>query len=419
MAKSEIFSDTIALAAAIARRTIEGNVVSVRVGRDPRPRTAIFAGTGKFDALWTRDACYACLGVLAMGRAEAVRGVLETLLDHQFPDGLVPRRIGSGPPEWAALLDGAGLTRARPTVLGMVDRTSPSYLLGQTGVVCPDATMLAIWLAQEYVERAEDDAFAEAYEGRLESARAWLGRQENAGGLIEQEPISDWKDTVDRGRVVVYNQALTFQALRSLARLARRRGQAEAAARHDADADALAARVRAAFWDEALGHFRDSEALANFSPDGNLLAIANGLATGAEAERIFARCDRCLERGPLLPAADPLYPDRRVPLGVRLVGMRLYHDGVSWPWQDALLAIAAARRGDATRARRALEAVAALAVRDEGFFEVYEGDPPRPMRRWIYRSEPGFSWSAGLFLRAVEECEALGCAAPAARQGGA
>jgi glycogen debranching enzyme len=386
----------------LARATLQGNIWRPRIGDEDEPRTVILAGRGKFDALWARDGCYSSLGALAIGRDDAVRGTLAALLDHQREDGLIPRRIGKDSTEWAAVLYALGVRRRRQPRFDTIDRESPSHLLGWSGVHCPDTNLLVPIVARALLERTGDGAFIERHRPRLERALAWLSTQLR-DGLVDQEPISDWKDTADRGRRPFYDQALYFGALEAMAAIAARLGDAARERALGEEAATLAARARAAYWDERRGFFRDSEVSDAFSPDGNLLAIALGLASAAETARIFERCDALLARSPLLPATDPPYPKARVPWVVRAVGLLHYHGGFAWPWQDCLLAIAAQRAGDRARALRSLLAVAALASRDGGFFEVYEGTPPAVVSRTFYASEPGFSWSSGLFLRAAWE----------------
>jgi len=387
----------------LARMTVQRNVHHVRISDEERVRTVLLAGDGKFDALWARDTCYASLGALAIGRADAVRGTLTALLDHQQEDGLLPRRIGQSSVEWNAVLYGIGWKRARPPRFDTVDRESPAHALGISGVLCPDTNLLVPIVVREYVERTGDRAFLDAAWPPIERAMAWIASQRR-DGFIEQEPYSDWKDTAQRGRRPFYNQALLFGTLTAMAGLAEVRGLAAQALAWRADAADLAGKARAAYWDERAGYFLDSEECAGFSPDGNLLAIALGLTRPAETARIFSRTDALQARAPLLPATDPPYPKERVPWIVRAVGLLHYHGGFAWPWQDAMLAIAAIRAGDRTRALRALLAVATVASRDQGFFEVYEGERPRVVKRLFYASEPGFSWSSGLFLRAAWEC---------------
>lgn len=389
-------------AGALARSTLEGNMWKVRIKDDPRDRTVILAGLGKFDALWTRDAMYASMGALAIGHHQAVRETLMTLLDHQFADGLIPRRIGKDSTEWNAVLNAIGIHRPRQSHFDTVDRGNASFWTGSADLIPPDSNMLVVQMVAEYVKKTGDRAFLATYYPKLEKAMAWLATQVE-DGLITQVPFSDWKDTANRGRVTMYNQVLYFRALRSMAELAGRQGDRAGAAHYRAQAEALAGRIRAFFWDEQNGFFKDSESAPGFSPDGNLLAVAYGLTTPTETSRIFSHIDELLRQRSLLPATEIPYPPEKIPLVLRLFGMQHYHDSQAWPWQESLYAIAAARVGDKARAERALASAAALAVRDRGFFEVYEGEPPQPVHKLFYKSEPNFSWSAGLFLRAKAE----------------
>jgi glycogen debranching enzyme len=390
----------------LARTTLRGNLHRASVPGFAEEHEMLLAGGGKFDALWTRDACFGGLGLVRIGLAGALEPSLRVLLQNQAPDGRVPRRIGRGSVEWVALRYSLGLGRSRPTRFDETDRSTRGGFAASASAA-PDASLLVLWLASEVVEASSNPGFAEWAWPRLELAHGWVRRQVH-DGLLVQRPRSDWKDTVDRGTRTTYNQALFFQALHSFARTARRMGRMEIAEGAEKLAREVARAVSASLWDETRGHLAESETRPGFSPDGNLLAVYTGLVSREQSTRIFAHCDRLLARRTLLPAAEDPFGPAAVPRVMKIAGMSGYHSTCSWPWQESLLALAACRMGDESRAKRHLETVASLAVKDGGFFEIYEDEPPVPLRRLFYKSEPRFTWSAGLFLRACSEAGLLG-----------
>jgi glycogen debranching enzyme len=327
---------------------------------------------------------YACLGLLATNELPTVHDTLTALLDNQRADGLVPRRIGNGSNALGIIRSAIGLPPQAGSEMKSVDFAKQSI----------DANALVIWVAADYAAKARDTAFTAKYLPALRRAEAWLAGHLD-GGLLKQDPYCDWKDMNARGGKVLYSNALYYKALLAMAAL-----DPEQAAIYTTRAEALAGQIQAAFWDPTQGHFRDTLELTQFSPDGDLFACLVGLATPAQREAVFARCDALLTLRPLLPALDGDYPASMIPLQLKLAGLQDYHDRFEWPWLTSLYAWAAAAAGDQPRARRALDRVATYALRDGTFEEIYEGDEPRAVKRSLYSSETDFSWSAGLFLAA-------------------
>jgi glycogen debranching enzyme len=399
----------------LARETLSRNILLVRTPKLREKRRVIVASSEKFKDAWARDAMFASMGLLATGSAthrQAVGDTLEVLMAHQFPDGLIPRRVGHG--STAAVNVKYVLrrhNRANPDSMMTVDRK------GGLGGLAVDPNLLVPIVAEEFVAASGDRAFAERHYTGLVRALEWLPRDRD--GLVYQEETADWKDLAKRGHTVMYSQALHYQALKSMSSLAAYLGKRELAPRRrlELQRDAVrfsmqAARVKRAIqrrlWDPSRDHFADSETSRDFSPDGNLMAVAFGIATPSQAEAILERSARLLHGGEaLLPALEGRYRWRQIPLAASSAGMARYHDKRQWPWLTSLYALASARAGKIDHARLALNSVARAVDRSGAFFEVHRGRPSRPAHSILHRSEKGFSWSAGLFLRAEAELSRL------------
>ena len=392
-------------AAQICSKTLDGNVWDITVQGKPKHYKVILTGTGKFDALWTRDGMFSCMGLMASGRMAPVKDTLTCLLDHQFDDGYITRRIGPDATEVNTVLQVFGIHRKRKHNFKMVDRANSSWWT-KSPVIPPDGCLLVPVVMAEYVQRSGDQAFLAANWTKLQKAMAWIQTQVK-DGLVVQTPVSDWKDIVNRGKVTLYNQAIYFKTLHSMADMADRMGDPAQASVYREMATALTKRVHDAYWDDQNGYFRDSETYAGFSSDSNLLAVGMGLASKAEAERVFQKCDELMRlHGPILPANEKPYPKNFMPLAPRLFGMQHYHDTMEWPWLTCMYSIAATRMGDTVRAERALAAVASVYAQNGGVHEIYEGTPPKPVHKLFYKAETGFSWASGTFLQAKAELEA-------------
>lgn len=381
----------LAAAASMATATLRANTHTVTFPAEQAKRQVLYAGGGHFGALWTRDGMYGALGLLAAGDHAVVRDCLVSLLEHQKPDGQLPRRVGSGS-------NAMGIVRA---ALGIATKPDGNFDTADFQKPSVDANALVAWIAAEYVAASGDEAFARERFDSLHRGCEWL-RAQVQGGLLTQPTYADWKDMNARGGQVLYANALYFKALRSMEVLAGRMGDTEKQASYRLRADELAERIRTAFWNPARGHFRDTLELADFSPEGDLLTVLFGIATPEQRALVLKKCDALLTLRPLLPALDGDYPASMIPLQVKAAGLSDYHDRFMWPWLTDLHAWTLAEAGEPAKARAALGRSARLALRDGTFHEIYEGQDPQPVVRKFYKSEPAFSWHAGLYLRAMK-----------------
>ena len=242
-------------------------------------------------ALVAEDALYAAMGAVALGQLAAARQTLAALFDAQDEDGRLP----------SALRPTGGWHARVLTWLGRPDHAlvEAEY---EGGVV---ATALAIWLGAEYTEATGDRQFLQEHHAAFERAAAWLERQER-GGLPSQ----------DGAAPTMLAGVLVYRALRAMGEMAMPRGEAIAAARYWARAASLRERVNAAFWDAGRGCYREDG-----PGQANMLAVATGLAARGQALAILAAAD----------------------------------DGLAVTAAPGFHALAAAREGEAPRARQAIE----------------------------------------------------------------
>lgn len=363
--------------AAIKRNTV---TVTSRAGQTFQ---MLVAGGLKYRALWTRDLCFASAGALSIV-PEAVADSIDCLCQHARADGLVPRRIGDANGRLAVLR--AALRWPMPTLETV---RSIDFVTGHGTTACDSNTAL-IWLACQFVRHNGQSRRTDAWVPTLRAAIGWLSRNEK-DGLLTQGAYADWKDLIDRRGAVLYTNCLYYRAMIGAAEVL---NDTSLGAR----ADALRVRMRRAFHrdDGVLADVAGVGAQLPFSPDGNLLAVLFGIVDRSEAAPIFARIDlmRRAREFPLAAAAGSYPWWRKSPLSI-LGGVADYQDAIGWPWLDAVEGLAALAVQDAERAARAAIRLATAVMRDNGFYEAY--DTGHVLRRLLYRSEPDFTWSAGLY----------------------
>ncbi|MFN8578466.1 MAG: hypothetical protein U0354_16675 [Candidatus Sericytochromatia bacterium] len=391
-------SDTLEQAKNLAQNALKKNYRKVKIGQDPLERTVIQAGSTHFNALWARDASYASLGALTLGDYVPVRDNLESLLNYQREDGLIPRRIGAGN-------NALGIIKA---ALGIESKPTDNYKAVDFAKPSADTNSLVAWIADMYIEKSKDNQFLDKYYARLNKGMDWLQKQES-NGLIVQKAYSDWKDMTGREGKVMYTNIIYYKGLLSMVNLAKLKNDTIKAQAYQLRADSLLTKINSEFWDESLGFYKDTDKLDIFSPDSNCWAVYFGVADTNKANKIFIKMDSMIKDRAFAAGADKPYPSSMVPKMLYLFGMQGYADTFSWPWVTSVYSLAATKVSNKARANSALINVAKMALRDGTFYEIYEpknGDMI-PVVRKFYKAEKDFSWSAGLYVYALNQSKTI------------
>jgi hypothetical protein len=154
-----------------------------------------------------------------------------------------------------------------------------------------------------------------------------------------------------------------------------------------------------------LGYFATSESLDNLSSDGNLLAIAWGLATPEQAESILQVMGEAGMAEPVpTRVVHPSYPSELIAIENRLGGLSSYHTDSSWLWLGAWHLIALVRNKKMEDAKQILERIVDVIVRDRQVNEVHSSDG-KPLSNIWYKSEAPLTWNAGMILYAHQVYE--------------
>lgn len=360
-----------------------------------------------YNRVWARDGAIIGLAALMTGEddlTECTRRTFETLAEYQGPHGEIPSNVDP-------------------------DTQRVSYG-GTAGRV--DAGLWFVIGSCEYWKATEDHEFIEAMLPAIEKACFILGAWEfNNRGLLYVPVTGDWSDEYLQHGYVLYDQALYFQALRSLG--------AVHAHVHESEDHTLMEKIsrlrhliRANYWfdheaeptedtyHEAMfrkgreaAARRDGEYwMPYFSPTGygfrfdgfaNVLMSLVGIADDAAADAVDAYTDDLLDPAmPVMPAFHPViepvdeawehlqmtfaYEFRNRPYE--------YHNGGLWPMISGFHVASLAARGKEDRGREILDGIHranALAVGDEeewGFPEYVHG------KRHAGGGTPLQGWSA-------------------------
>ncbi|MDE2050977.1 MAG: glycoside hydrolase [Gammaproteobacteria bacterium] len=346
-----------------------------------------------YTAIFGRDAAICALGMALSGDPlleRAAAAGLETLGEHQAPNGQIPKFVEQGSHE------------------------ADFWYLG-----CIDSTLWWL-LARDFLERRSPAREGSAQRQgratrsrRVELALRWLLAQEHQRFcLLQQNEASDWADIMPRSGFVLYTNALWYAVKRrygldraeetrenfnglfhpfsaGLPRYRRARLLNEYVLRRARNRDLYLSFVNFSFFGEEGDVF------------GNLLAVLCGLADVRASRRTLDALQRA--------KVSRLYPVRAVtrPIRRRSALWRpymarhrqneawQYHNGGIWPMVGGFWVLALAAAGHRPQARLELEKLArACALRNWAFHEWLHGTKATP------RGMPGQSWNAAAFLMA-------------------
>ncbi|HEX5460059.1 MAG TPA: glycoside hydrolase 100 family protein [Steroidobacteraceae bacterium] len=354
-----------------------------------------------YTAIFGRDAAICAIGMALSGDPlleRAAAAGLATLVEHQAPNGQIPKFVEPGA------------------------READFWYLG-----CIDSTLWWL-LALDFLERRKPPAGPRGLAAgpgprkrsrHIELALQWLLAQEHQRFfLLQQNEASDWADIMPRSGFVLYTNALWYAVKRrygldraeetrdnfnglfhpfsaALPQYRRARLLNEYVLRRARNRDLYLSFVNFSFFGEEGDVF------------GNLLALLCGLADRQATRRTLDALQRA-KVSRLYPVRAVTHPIKRRSALWRPYMARhrqnevwQYHNGGIWPMLGGFWVVALAAAGRLPQARLELANLArACAVRNWAFTEWLHGTRATP------RGMPGQSWNAAAFLmadRAVAE----------------
>jgi hypothetical protein len=378
---------------AYLRPTLEANRKEF-IGRSGSVK-AFGAGT-HYPQVWIRDSAT----LLPLSRHHYPREFLVSWivehLAHQGPDGLLN--------DWVAVGEKARFQNDAPHVREVVRRgafvmsadRNTSSADQESALVDAAAQVTALtgdarWLRQPVLGRPVidrlDDALRALYEQRFDRRQ----------GLLLTAFTADWGDVtpthgdqrviyLDEGTPLVaglYVNAYFVAAARGLAFLHERSEDAERAAFWKARADGLANVLNARLWQDSRGFYRIHLPVKappgfqfpfegdRFALGGNTLAVMAGVASDAQAARVFAAAEERQARFQIPTVAGVLLPPYpagffRHPI---LKDEWSYQNGGQWDWFAGRFLAAEYTRGHTARATPQLRAIAQRVASVRGLFE--------------------------------------------------
>jgi hypothetical protein len=333
------------------------------------------AGRNQFRSLWARDFCFAARGLSLAGHKQVVVHQLELLLDHLKEDGTVPRSFDGFSTKLRVVL-----APFHSPKLG--NRLKPEYF-GEHGTRAVDSAPLLIL---EILATKNP-----ALKNKLAAKLPLLLQQAGKPGELpsRQPPFSDWQDSAKRTGPCFLQNLLWWAAMRAL------------------EEDELVSTGVANFIRYSLNGFLQGPlplseiGKTQLAFDGALLGLRYQLFSDRKAVWAALREHPTWREKTGVPVSAP-YSSNEISWTTKLVGLRHYHDGLSWTWILAL-ALAAAKEFQDQEEFERITAILEKSLDAEGNIpEIL--DPQNDFQAFqnrLYKAEAPFSWGAGMLLEAL------------------
>lgn len=399
LSKPEEFETQEALALFIASENMRAGIQTRRL-KYAQYREVLHAGYRNFRESWARDFGFAAYGLMALEQYDIVRQTLEAFFLYQTSDGQLPVKLHS--------LD--FVTRYFHSFLGREQSTEgvlrPKYISAH-GAPSLDGQAMLVVSALTYAKKTKNLDFLKTYWGALVTAMRWLeshkiGAEEE---LLHQESFADWADSVARRGYVHYTNVVYWKALSEMALAAVDLDMLAHSDHYKRKVELVASAIHRRFWDENLGYFVTSQTLPQLSSDGNLLAVAWGLAGPDQSRRILHSMDLAGMATPVpTRVTSTPYPGELIAIENVLAGMANYHTEAAWIWLGSWHVVAHVQCGDLAGAQELLSRLSAVIVKDKQIHEVYARNG-EPMASIWYKPEAPLIWNAGMFIYACKVFE--------------
>ncbi len=335
----------------------------------------ILAGRGKMNYYKARNSFFASLGANSMGEFTASWKSLDLFFAKQRRDGLIPHRI-----EY----------KLKPHFHHIVSEPL-------------DGNALAVIALKDYYDKSRDRKFVQKHFENARKAITWLKRRDFDRDLLLEEPFfAGWQETVLKSGKVLYSNCLYYKALKDFAELAELMKLDKVAEEHSRLAERVKQQINSKFWQgNYYADWIDLTRHDNFCADGNVLSILFGIADKEQGQMIQNKIKQHQLSKVPLQANYPAYPFWRIPPGLFPLDAYHYHNTSSWLWLGSLNAIAMKKIGLKKEPKQELKRIAQVINGNGSVHEVFfEG---KPINSLLLKSEPFYAWSAGLFVKAVNE----------------
>jgi hypothetical protein len=139
-----------------------------------------------------------------------------------------------------------------------------------------------------------------------------------------------------------------------------------------------------------------------FSTDANALAIIFEIANNEKSKHIEEAAHIFEIHDVPSKCVHPNYPTKFISPLLKLIGLGDYHNGISWLWLGCISALSQNKAGKEKNAKILIKKISDLIEKHNAVYEVYE-ESGVPVKRFLYKSEYPFAWSAGMYVYAYNK----------------
>lgn len=364
----------------IAKSALEQNITKLKQG------SFLSAGSHQFKSFWTRDFCFASVGLLEINRGDVVRNHLEYLLTHRRKDNLVPLYVDSMNPV-NRVIAGTVFNAVRlDTGLPVTEDIKAFYLVnGKFEAI--DSNLMVLYASLAYYNYTKDMDWFNKHRADFKLIFDFYKSKIN-DGLILQPEHADWQDSAKRKGKTFFTNLLYYHMGKQYSFL------------NEAELHTLRDKLVEVFYDRKAGLFKSIAGRNLISLDGNLWAIDHNLI--ADKDKLYQNLtNHPLFRQFSMPgyATYPSYSGDDQYIQVKVVGLTEYHGNLFWSWLMAYSAKVAFKENDQARFQNYYAQLERVLNRDRTVYEIYRNDDDKtPMQTLLYKSESPFSWGAGFVL---------------------
>ncbi|MEM3374496.1 MAG: GH116 family glycosyl hydrolase [Candidatus Woesearchaeota archaeon] len=366
--------------------------------RDCYGDLGIYAGLHHFKDYWARDGFFASFGSLILKDYNIVKKNLELFLKNVNKEGQLPLRIGK-----------SSFEIALSYIMRRYDsKRKPIYFIDKSNKKPVDQNSLFIISFYEYIKETKDIDFLKNNITKIEKIMEWNFNQDKDNDyLIEEDEFCNWADSIKKRGKVLYTNVCFCYALKCMENLYRILNNEKKEIVYNEKYKIVKSKINERFWqgEYYLDWIIDEKNLKKtfdyFSSDGNFLAVIWDIADKEKSKKIEEASHIFDIHEIPSKCVHPNYSNKLVSFQTKLIGLKDYHNGLSWLWLGCINAISKNKVNMKKEAIDILLKMSNLIIKYNGVYEVY--DKEKPVRRLIYNAEIPFAWSSGMFLYACNE----------------
>jgi hypothetical protein len=365
----------------IARTSLETNIAYLK------PGSFVSAGAHQFRSFWTRDFCFTCKGLLAIGKGDVLKSHLSYLIKNRRQDDLVPLYVDSMTPVTRVVMSSFFKAFGLGNIsLKLTDDVKPFYLVNNVFEAI-DSNLMVLYASWVYLKETDDQEWFDKNQNDFKKIYDFY-KTKFVDGLIFQNEHADWQDSAQRKgkmfftNLLYYHMGIEYKFLTA------------------SEQKDLKEQIQTVFFEPTTGLFRSMAGRDNISLEGNLWAIEYGLMMDPKSLYANIKKHPLFTGGPIPGFATyPSYTKDDTYIQVKVTGLQEYHGAMYWSWLIGFSGKVAFLMGDMETFNKIKAKLEKILLRDQVVKEIYNhNEEMTAFKSFLYQSEFPFSWGSGFIL---------------------